>query len=127
MIEGEPALVRTRSDLPSAEDCALFRNLVVATWTYPASDANGFPPADMLDRMDTFETALFTACERDRWWGCDVAVITRAGQREWRFYTPDTRAFMAEFNTALDGQNPFPINLTVYDDPDWQALRELQA
>jgi len=98
--------------------------LVIVSWKYDPDANGGLPSSAVLAEMEAFETAVLDASEAGAW-GHGVAVVTTAGVREWRFYTGGAQDFMLEFSHSLSGMGPFPIELTAYDDPDWNALREL--
>ncbi len=120
-----PIIVRVRSGEPSSADKALFTNLLVVRWAYEAGEF-GLPPRDVLESMVEFEDRILDASDGDRWWGSGVAVITHDGVREWRFYTPDVGAFQAEFSRALAGLGPYPLDLQVFEDPEWVGFSEIR-
>ncbi len=122
-----PILTRYRSGMPSSADRALFSNLILIRWQYAEAGADVFPDSETLDRMAEFEDAVLEAADHEKYWGSGVAVVTEGGVREWRFYTPDTSEFMANFNRILAGNDPLPLEFQAFDDPEWIALAELQA
>lgn len=124
-VDDHPFIIRARSSLPSAVDREFFSHLILISWGYDANANNGFPPEQIQEDMDSFETALFDSFDENSAEGCGVAVVTTDGTRQWRFYAPDTEAFMEALNQALVGQPPYPIELEAYDDPEWGALAEL--
>jgi hypothetical protein len=52
--------------------------------------------------------------------------LTGDGRKEWRYYTADVELFMSSLNRGLHGLPPFPIELRLFEDPDWAALSEYQ-
>lgn len=122
-----PILTRYRSGLPSSADRALFSNLLIIRWRYADAGMGSLPDGDTLDRMTEFEDAVLDAADYEKHWGSGVAVVTDDGVREWRFYTPDTSEFMANFNRVLAGKEALPLDFQAFDDPEWIALTELQA
>ena len=122
-----PILTRYRSRMPSSADRALFSNLILIRWQYADAGAGVFPDGETLDLMAEFEDAVLEAADHEKYWGSGVAVITEGGVREWRFYTPDTSEFMANFNRILAGKEALPLEFQAFDDPEWIALAELQA
>lgn len=124
-VDGHAFIIRARSSLPSQADREFFRHLIVISWGYDAEANNGFPPEAVSEHMENFETALFESFNENSAEGCGVAVVTTDGTRQWRFYTPNTEAFMEAFNQALVGQPAYPIELEAFDDPEWGALDEL--
>ncbi|WP_459786898.1 DUF695 domain-containing protein [Alteriqipengyuania sp. 357] len=121
-----PLLARYRSGLPSTADRDLFAKLIMVRWAYEPSDTSGLPNSKDMAAMEEFEDRILEASDNDRWWGSCVAIITHDGRREWRFYTPDIASFQAEFSNALSGLGPYPLELQVYDDPEWAGLAEIR-
>lgn len=124
-VDGHPFIIRARSSLPSQADREYFSHLIVISWGYERDANDGFPPPAVSEHMENFETALFESFNENSAEGCGVAVVTTDGTRQWRFYTPDTEAFMEAFNQALAGQPAYPIELEAFTDPEWGALAEL--
>ncbi len=121
-----PIIMRYRTGDPSPADRELFDKLILARWAYEPSEVPGLPPSELLGSMEEFEEAVLDASDEARWWGSCVAVITHNGAREWRFYTPDVDAFQKEFSEALRGLGPYPLDLQVFDDPDWNGFAEIR-
>ena len=92
VVEGEtptgPMFLRFRQSNPSESDRNLFNKLIIARWAFPPRDHTGLPSAELIEQMDQFETTIVDASDADGHWGSCVAVITHAGMRKWRFYTP---------------------------------------
>ncbi|WP_428682098.1 DUF695 domain-containing protein [Sphingopyxis sp.] len=120
-------MTRYRSGMPSSADRALFSNLIIIRWQYADTGAGSLPDDETLDAMTEFEDAVLDAADYEKHWGSGVAVVTGDGAREWRFYTPDTAEFMANFNRVLAGKQALPLEFQAFDDPEWIALTELQT
>jgi hypothetical protein len=80
------------------------------------------PAADVSQRMPVFEDRLCGA------WECDglavlTAVLTFDGARQWVFYTADAPACGQRLNGMPQESEPYPIELDVFDDPEWAYLR----
>lgn len=119
-------ILRFRTGNPSEADRELFNKLIMVRWAYDQQDTSGLPSSDVIDLMDEFEERVLDASDEARWSGSCVAVVAHNGVREWRFYTPDTSTFQTEFSKALGGMGPYPLDLQVFDDPDWTALGEIR-
>lgn len=76
--------------------------------------------------MCAFEDAVEATVEKTGA-GVQAASITGSGSKEWRYYTNDPDEFMSQLNDALAGHPPIPLDIQVFDDPDWEALGELLA
>ena len=85
------------------------------------------PKTEDRDLMEEFEERILDASDEARWWGSGVAVVTHNSVKEWRFYTPDPDAFQLEFSNALRGLGPYPLELQVFDDPDWNGFAEIRG
>lgn len=125
--EAGPIFVRCRSAQPSDADKELFSKLILIRWQYDPGDASGLPSPEDMATMEVFEERILDASESDASWGAGVAVITHNGVREWQFYTPDVSVFETQFNEALRDLGPYPLELQVFDDPEWNAFEEFRA
>jgi len=123
--ERGPIIIRVRGSEPNPADRALFTKLIFIRWEFEARDASGLPTSEEMAQMDQFEDRVLEESDRDPSWGSGVAVITHDGVREWRFYTPDTNLFQKRFSACLDGLGPYPLDLEVFDDPEWNGFYEL--
>jgi hypothetical protein len=120
--DDEMVIVRARTSLPPAPSRATWSKLVVVTWPY--EPASGMPQAEDAERMRRFEDAVEAGVEGPGA-GIQVATLTGAGHKEWRYYAPASEAFLAALNRSLDGHPVYPLEIEVFTDPDWQGLTEL--
>lgn len=51
-------------------------------------------------------------------------VSTGEGEREWVYYTRSQNEFMAKMNQALLGYPRFPVEVTLWNDPEWSRYEE---
>jgi len=49
-----------------------------------------------------------------------MLVATGLGLREWVYYTRDREQFMERLNELLQGHAAYPVEIEIYDDPDWE-------
>jgi hypothetical protein len=122
--DGKPHIVRMRAAMPPAADRELLQNLVVIQWRFEP-DASGMPPEPDRERMQSFEDALELWVEA-KTPTLQALTLTGGGRKEWRYYTADVDLFMASLNRVLQEDSPFPVELLVFEDPDWIALSEYQ-
>ena len=54
-----------------------------------------------------------------------VHVSTGMGLKEWIFYVRDQQDFMAALNRLLEGHPPYPLQIEVYDDPQWKVWADM--
>ncbi|WP_299192138.1 DUF695 domain-containing protein [uncultured Erythrobacter sp.] len=122
-----PIFMRYRTGEPTQADRERFDKLVIVRWAYNPDEMNGLPTSETTASMGEFEDPVLDASDDAGWWGSCVAIITHNGAREWRFYTPDVGAFQTEFSESLRGLGPYPLDLQVFDDPDWNGFAEVRA
>ena len=121
--DGQPILLRMRASMPDAAARAAYPRLVVIGWPYDGDD-DGMPaPAD-AEAMRRFEDAV-EAGLGDESVGLQVASLTGAGHREWRYYTGDADAFVARLNASLEGHAAYPLEIEMFDDEEWQGLQQV--
>lgn len=128
--DGAPMIFRFREHLPSAELMAKYRYLHVLTHTYAGYDEEiRLPSTEEDQQMEALEQALETTVEANS--GILVAVITGNYQRQWRYYTNDSDAFMQDVQQALinvpalGADSKKELGIESFDDPEWGALAEL--
>ena len=46
------------------------------------------------------------------------------GVKEWLYYVDDPSLFMATLNDVLGGEEPYPISVEWYEDPQWNLWRQ---
>lgn len=125
--EGSLMIARLRSGDPSDKNRALFGKLVLVRWSFERRESSDLPTNSAMAAMDEFEDRIIDMSDEEKWWGSCVAIVTRDGTREWRFYTPDVGSYMQEFSAAQRGLGPYSLELQAYDDPDWNGIAEISA
>src|SRR5688572_6745507 len=99
--DGQPIIIRVRSQMPEAAERQRHAQLVVVAWQDDANET-GLPTAEDTAAMKAFEDAVETGLEQGGT-ATQVASITGAGHKEWRYYAADAEAFVAALNASLDG------------------------
>lgn len=121
---GVPEVLRCRTNLASVVGCKSHSRLLRIIWRYEPTDASGLPSEDLVETMAVFENAIIAELERDL-----VAIFAsmRVGNsiKEWDAYIADAQRACDRLNLALEAYDPFPIELTVEDDPSWGVYRSL--
>ena len=56
-----------------------------------------------------------------------TVVVTGNGTREWQWYSRNPEETMGLVNQAVTGYEPFPIQFSIQDDPQWEAYRRFQG
>jgi hypothetical protein len=121
--DGQPILLRMRASMPEAAARAAFPQLVIIGWPYDG-DEGGMPLQSDAEAMQRFEDAV-EAGLTDEALGLQVASLTGAGHREWRYYTGDADAFVARLNASLEGHDAYPLEIDMFDDAEWEGLQQV--
>jgi len=88
----------------------------MVNWDY---GGDGFPDSSATQLIDSFES-LLDDLSADNGNSYLMLVLTGSGRKQWVYYVRDLARFMASVNTALAGQERFPIALHEDADPDWE-------
>lgn len=123
-VNGLPLVVRFRSGLPPVPVRQANENLVIIAWPYQGIET-GMPDEDTKPHMNRFEEAIEQSFEHSAI-GVLVASLTGNHRKEWRIYTADVDAFLNAFNECLAGHPAYPLELNVFNDPDWNGLSAMQ-
>jgi uncharacterized protein YfaP (DUF2135 family) len=121
--DGQSLILRVRGQMPAVAERQRHAHLVVVGWPYDGADS-GLPTDDDNALMRAFEDAVAAGPESGGI-GIQVASITGAGHKEWRYYAADAGAFVAALNASLDGHPPYPLEIEMFDDSEWQGLQQL--
>lgn len=120
--EGGPYFVRYREPLLEPPDVKAYPRCLRVVWAYDDPGSGSLPADQDSDRMRVFEDRLCTAWEDDA-----VAVLTGVltfdGARQWVFYTANVQECAARLNSMPQEQDRYPIELDVFDDVEWEYLR----
>ena len=121
--DGQPIIIRVRGRLPDAAAREANSQLVVIGWPYDGNET-GLPLEADKASMDRLEEALEAGLAGTTL-GVQVASLTGAGHREWRYYAADADAFVAALNAILGGHPTYPLEIEMFDDAEWQGLQQL--
>ncbi len=90
---------------------------VIVTWPYKGN--RGMPATAELDRMDALEAALESLEATGL---ATLALVTTGNDlREWTYYATSESAFISDLNKALKSSKPFPIEISIAEDPTWST------
>ena len=116
---GKPLIFRIRNEPPPFVNQSNFPHLLAISWSFGSAN-NGMPSPEENARMAELEDLLDVGLEGEKVAFLTVAV-TGNGVREWQWYASDRDAVMESINKTLGHLDPFPIEISFQDDPDWQG------
>ena len=122
---GNPMVVRARTSIPVKADRETYSHLIVIKWPYTQTQT-GMPDPTDHKRIEEFENALEAGTEA-KGVAIQALSLTGNGVREWRYYAYDPQKFMETLHEDLQGKEQFPIDLQLFQDPDWSGLTEFSA
>lgn len=115
-------ILSIRNRKPSLAETHPLTQAVMIEWPYQSDDS--LPSSELFAEMTRFGEAIDALTDDN---GFSVSMMTRTGfgKREWLFYTSDYERFMGTFNQLLAGHEPYPIQITHGDDPEWSIWQEM--
>jgi hypothetical protein len=117
---GKPLIFRIRNQAPSFATKAHFPHLLAVSWQYESPNDKGMPSPAEAQRMTELEGLLDAGLEGVRQAFLTVTV-TGNGVREWQWYARDPETTMDLVNKTLGHLEPFPIQFSFQDDPEWEG------
>jgi hypothetical protein len=118
-------LIRIRA-LPPEFQKSDYPHMIGVSWAFDGEQSNGMPSPEIVAEMDRLEDLLVPALE-----GTGQAVltvvVTGGGVREWQWYARSPEETSEIVNAALAGQESFPVEFSLQDDPAWEAYGQFQA
>jgi hypothetical protein len=120
---GKPLIFRIRNKPPSFARKEAFPHLLAVSWQYEPPNAQGMPSQEMVERMDQLEDLLMPALEGAREAFLTV-IVTGNGVREWQWYARNPDKAMQLVNETLGDLEPFPVQFSFQDDPEWQGYSQ---
>jgi hypothetical protein len=123
---GKPLIFRIRIQAPLFASKSSFPHLLAVCWNYESPNEQGMPdPADaqrMSELEDLLEEGLEGVCQAFL-----TVIVTGNGVREWQWYARDTDVIIDLVNKTLGHLEPFPIELSFQDDPEWEGYSQFLA
>jgi hypothetical protein len=125
LAEGEsnsyPLLIRFR-EFPGTFAISKYQQRINIFWRMRETDANGLPTEGESSRLASFEHRLISAVELDEH-SILAGALTCNGEKEFIFYTTDVPGFIARLRKMAQENEPYPITIQRYDDPDWSYFK----
>ena len=118
--QGNPLIFRVRNAPPSFVVQLEFSTLLAIAWSFEPINETGMPSPDDTKRMTELEDLLETGLEGSKEAFLTV-VVTGNGVREWQWYARSSDRVMELVNSTLGHLEPFPIQISFQDDPEWQG------
>jgi hypothetical protein len=118
-----PFLFRYRTPVLAPPDTKGYGDVLRILWAYADENTGAMPSPLDSEQMGEFEDRFCEAVEQDAT-AILTAVLTFDGARQWIFYTGDVQECGERLNNMPQNDEPYPLELTTEEDPDWQCLRE---
>jgi hypothetical protein len=118
-----PFLLRYRTPILAPPDTKGYGHVLKIVWPYADENTGALPSREDSEQMAKFENRFCEAVEQDAT-AILTAVLTFDGARQWVFYTGDVRQCGERLNNMPQNDEPYPLELTTEQDPDWQYLHE---
>lgn len=122
--ESGRALLRYRTPVLAASEADGYVRVLRVLWPYADEGSGEMPDQACSDAMAQFENRLCPALELDAH-AYLAAVLTSDGARQWVFYTDDVAECGRRLEAMPQNEEPYPIELDAFDDPDWSYLHNL--
>jgi hypothetical protein len=116
--DGKPLLLRIRNQPPTFARKDQFPHLLAVSWLYEPANEHGMPSDHEYTRMNELEELLEEALEQTEQAFLTV-IVTGNAVREWQWYTRTPKRAMELVNEALGELEPFPVEFSIQDDPEW--------
>jgi hypothetical protein len=118
--DGMPLLFRIRNQPPPFARKDQFPHLFAVSWAYEPGDDHGMPSEGEYAQMNELEDLLETALE-DTEQAFLTVIVTGNAVREWQWYARAPERVMELVNEALGELEPFPVEFSIQDDPEWSG------
>jgi hypothetical protein len=117
-VDRKRMLYRVRLEAPGFASAANFPHLLLVSWIFASPNEEGLPAPKDLERMTELENLLQAAFETAGQ-GFLSAIVTGDELREWQWYVNDQKMTMELVNKTLGELEPFPVQFSFQDDPEW--------
>jgi hypothetical protein len=121
--ENGPFVLRYRTPILAPSDTKGYGRVLKIVWAYANENTRAMPTSEESKRMAQFENRFCDAVEQDAL-AILTAVLTFDGARQWVFYTRDVQECGVRLNEMPQDDEPYPLELTTEQDPQWTYLRE---
>lgn len=117
---GKPLIIRIRNQPPAFATKSAFPHLLAVSWQFESPNDQGMPSPEDAQRMTELEEWLEAGLEGVRQAFLTV-IVTGNGVREWQWYARDPETIMELVNETLGHLEPFPVEFSFQDDPEWEG------
>jgi hypothetical protein len=88
-------------------------------WRMAEPNSEGYASTTELERLHLFEDRLIAAMESDDF-AVLAIVLTGRAEREFVFYTSDSKEFIRRLSAMPQETERYPIKIHFYEDLDWE-------
>ena len=121
---GLPVIYRFVNEMPPDEVRSELQWLTVISWKYDGSNHNGMPPADENQRMIVLEETIENGIDNPSLLR-HVYSRTGNGLKEFVYYIQEREQFLEQLNKALAGHARYPVEISFYEDAQWEDFQRL--
>jgi hypothetical protein len=114
----ESLIIRFRVNAPEQLGKARFPNVVAISWGFESLSPT------TQEAMSNLEDTLTDAVEKQNK-AYLTAIVTGPDSREWQYYSTSHDDFMTILNESLSHLPAFPIKISSFSDPEWDAYSRL--
>ena len=121
--DGKKLIYRIRLAAPTLATESSFPQLLVALWEFESVNEERLPTPKDVEQMTRFENLLRAAIEEAHQ-GFLAVILTGNGLRDWQWYVRDPKRTMELLNKTLGSLEPFPVEFSFQEDPEWAIYRQ---
>lgn len=124
--DGLPVIWKFVNEAPSVYTREALTWLTVISWEYDGSENNGMPEKALNERMIQLEKAIAEGVVATGF--CEHAISkTGSNLKELIYYVHDRDTFLERLNVTLHSHEHYPIEITFYEDSDWNEHADARA
>jgi Family of unknown function (DUF695) len=124
--DGLPLIFRIRNKKPHGIKPNAYPHLIAISWLYQSINDFRMPSPEVSALMMQFEELLEPVLEKSQSAFLTV-IVTGNGRREWQWYSRSPEETMGFVNQVLMDREPFPVEFSMQEDPQWEAYRHFQG
>lgn len=118
VLGADSLVIRFRANAAEQLGKAKYPNVVAISWEFKSLSP------ETQEAMSNLEDALTDAVEKQKN-AYLTAIVTGPDSREWQYYSKSNDEFMRILSESLSRFPAFPVSISFFSDPDWEAYSQL--